>query len=120
LNFIKNPFLYLKYLKNIHFHPINHNEFAEVLHGSNFTIDYVYNSQTGISLRCFEACASKTKIITNNPCVYRNKHFNEMNTVVFTRDSFQEEVYEHYNRIKTHIPEKYARSVSDFVSDLLV
>ena len=66
-NFLRSPQLYLKYWGNISFKPVPYAEYSRVMAASAFTIDYAHDTQTGITMRCFEAVNSKTKIITNNP-----------------------------------------------------
>jgi len=119
LNFIKNPGLILKYSKYIHFKSLSYQEYSEVLCASNITIDYVYASQTGISLRCFEALASQTKIITNNPFIIRNNHFNDKNTIVFENSTSTDKLRERYYEIRNITPESYCRTITHFITDLI-
>jgi hypothetical protein len=118
-NFIKNPFLYLKYKKYISFKSLPYNDYAEVLLNSNFTIDFAHPSQTGITIRCFEALSSQTKIITNNPFILRNIHFNETNTIVFDKLSDPRLLKEHYNNIYNQKPVQYKRTIYDFINELI-
>ncbi len=69
-NFARNPRLYWKYRRHISFKPLPYADYTRVMAESEFTIDYAHDTQTGITMRCFEAVNSKTKIITNNPYMH--------------------------------------------------
>jgi hypothetical protein len=118
-NFIKHPFLYIKYNKNIHFKSLPYKDFAEVLINSNFTIDFAHPKQTGITMRCFEALSTQTKIITNNPYVNRYNHFNETNTILLYNSSDLLLLKDRYNKICGQTPVKHNRTIYNFISDLI-
>ena len=118
-NFIKSPRLYFKYRKHISFKSLSYNEYTEVLQESNFTIDFAHPSQSGITIRCFEALSSGTKIITNNPFVSRNKYFNETNTIVYNDTSDAEILKKQFTSLEKHTPEKHNRTISHFIEDII-
>lgn len=118
-NFIKNPILYIKYRRNISFKPLDYKNYTEVIQNSNFTLDYVYPSQSGISIRCFEALSAQTKIITNNPFVFRFEYFDLNNTIIYNTSSNPEIIRNQYEKIKNNLPKRYNRTISDFINDLI-
>lgn len=118
-NFIKNPFLYIKYNKYISFKSLPFIDYVEVMQKSNFTIDFAHPAQSGITIRCFEALSSQTKIITNNPFVTRYKHFNETNTIIFNNSSDPNILKDHYNKICNQKPVQFKRTIYNFINDLI-
>ena len=118
-NFIKNPRLYFKYRKFIHFKPLEYKKYINILNNSNFVIDFAHPDQSGITIRCYEAQSCGAKIITNNPFVFRDEHFNYENTILLNEKNEIPRMLEKYHEIKSHKPEKYNRSIKVFVNDLL-
>lgn len=118
-NFMRNPFLYIKYKKDIYFKSLPYNDYAEVLLNSNFTIDFAHPKQTGITIRCFEALSSQTKIITNNLFIFMNKQFNESNTIIFNNLYDPSALKKHYINIYNLVPLKYNRTIYDFINDII-
>lgn len=68
-NLLRNPRLYLKYWPSIHFKPLPYRDFLQALSKSELTIDFAHPTQTGITIRCFEALSLGVRILTNNPHV---------------------------------------------------
>lgn len=120
LNFINNPFLYLKYKKFIYFKPLNYKKYIDVLIKSNFTIDYAHPKQSGITIRCFEALSTQTKIITNNTYVKRNSLFNDNNTIIFHGNGNSSTLKYNYERIFNSKIKKCQRTINDFINDLIL
>jgi hypothetical protein len=118
-NFIKNPFLYLKYRKNISFKSLPYSEYMRVLRESNFTLDYAHPDQSGITIRCFEALDSQTKIITNNPYVSRYSYLDNSNTIIFEPKSNPAFLKEEFERIGKIIPQKHSRTIDHFIKELI-
>jgi hypothetical protein len=118
-NFTRNPLLYLKYRKFIHFKPLTYKKYIDILNRSNFVIDYAHPDQSGITIRCYEAQSCGAKIITNNPSVFKDKHFNSDNTILLKGKNEIPTLLEKYNTLKNIVPEKYNRSINVFVNDLL-
>ncbi len=118
-NIVRNPFLYLKYYKYIFFKSLSYQEYTDVLHNSDFTVDCVHPSQSGISIRCFEALSSQTKIITNNPYVLKFQHFNKNNSIIITATTDNQVLQNQYNYLSKKLPEKHRRTISSFINDLI-
>ncbi len=119
LNFIRNPLLYMKYRSSIHFKPLPYSDYVSVLANSNFTLDYAHPKQSGITVRCFEAASTQTKIITNNPFVKRHRFFNEENTLIFDGTTGLAQLRERFESIANSVPEKHHRTIKHFMDDLL-
>jgi hypothetical protein len=118
-NFLRNPLLYAKYWKHIHFKALPYQDYVAVLKNSDFTLDYAHPKQSGITVRCFEALSAQTKIITNNGFVKRNPFFDDRNTIVFNQDTGPGGVSASYRKLKGSSVPKHHRTVSDFMGDLL-
>jgi hypothetical protein len=119
INFLRNPRLYIKYRTHIHFKPLPYAQYVSVLKDSNFTLDYAHPKQSGITIRCFEALSTQTKVITNNRFVKSNPFMGNENVIVFDKESSPMDVQKQFESIKSSTPVKYRRTVSDFLKDLL-
>lgn len=119
-NFFKNPRLYLKYRKHIYYKPLSYDKYTHILNNTNFVIDFAHPYQSGNTIRCYEARSCGTKIITNNPFVFRDKNFTSNNTILLKGKNGIPDMLKEYHKIKNKAPEKYNRSISNFVDDLLV
>jgi len=118
-NFIRNPFLYLKYRQYISFKPLNYSKYTEVMSASEFTIDYAHETQTGITMRCFEAINTKTKIITNNPYIKRSTCFVETDYIIFEDMDKPEVLLQSYETLKNIPYASSPRRITHFIDDLL-
>ncbi|RPA70369.1 hypothetical protein EF405_03620 [Cyclobacteriaceae bacterium YHN15] len=118
-NFIKNPFLYLKYRKHISFKSLPYSEYMRVLRESDYTLDFAHPDQSGITIRCFEALDSQTKIITNNPYVSRYSYLNDSNTIIFDPKSNPAFLKEEFKRLEKIIPQKHSRTIDHFIKELI-
>lgn len=118
-NFIKNPFLYSKYWKYIFFKPLKYGDYLDALKSSNFTIDYAHPSQSGITIRCFEALACQTKIITNNPFIFSYDKFGKHNTILFDGTLSRSQLQERYEAMKDGVPDAYSRTIRHFIAELV-
>ena len=119
INFLRNPLLYFKYRKFIFFKPLTYKKYIDVLNNSEFVIDFAHPDQSGITIRCYEAQSCGTKIITNNPYVFRDKNFNSENTILLNGKNGIPHLVKKYNEIKNLAPQRYNRSIKVFVNDLL-
>jgi len=119
LNFVMNPRLYIKYRKNISFKPLPYSEYSDVMRSSQFTIDYAHYTQTGITMRCFEAITTKTKIITNNLYMSRSHHFDAGDYIVFGENDSPEALVQAYTERQAKPYASRPRTISDFIDDLL-
>ena len=118
-NFIKNPLLYMKYRSNIHFKPLPYTDYVSVLKNSSFTLDYAHPSQSGTTIRCFEALSTQTKIITNNRFVTRSSLFNEDNTVIVDEKTDVFQMRQRFHSVRNAIPTRHHRTIETFLEDLL-
>jgi hypothetical protein len=119
LNFLRNPGLYAKYKKNISFHPLSDLDYYEAIKSSEFTVDYAENSQSGITMRCFEALSLKTRIITNNYHLSKSSYFNDTNSVIFSPSSQPNDLITKYNACKASTLNSNNRDIGCFIQDLL-
>ena len=122
LNFLASPIQYIRFRKFISFKPLEYSKYSSAIRNSEYTIDYAHPKQTGLTMRCFEALNSKTKIITNNIYIKDSIFFNQANYNIFTlersvikrKESFEQLDFE--NSIKT---KWVSRTIIDFFNDLL-
>jgi hypothetical protein len=119
INFINSPILYLKYMKHIKFKPLSYEDYIDVLNKSTFTIDFAHPKQSGITIRCFEALSTQTKIITNNLFVKKNKHFNNQNTIIYSSKNNKKNLKTQYTSMFNNKIKKYKRTIYDFIKDLV-
>jgi hypothetical protein len=119
INFFKSPYLYIKYFKYIKFKPLDYKKYINALANSDFTIDFAHPKQTGITIRCFEALSMKTKIITNNSYVNRNRHFNESNTIIYQPNCNARAFEKKYKEISFNEIVGYRRTIEDFIKELI-
>lgn len=117
-NFVRSPRLYLKYWKQITFKPVPYAEYSRVMAASAFTIDYAHDTQTGITMRCFEAVNSKTKIITNNPYMTRSPHFAPGDYLVIEDGAAGDRLKQAFAAARSAPFASTPRTISDFIGDL--
>jgi len=118
-NFLKNPLRYLKYKRYISFKSLTYNEYINILEKSKITIDYAHPDQSGLTMRCFEALSTNTKIITNNDYVTRSNYFNLSNAKVFKENEKNQRVLEGLRNFANTTNSHASRSLNDFMDDLL-
>jgi len=80
---LRHPRLYWRWRHHISFTPLPYDRYIEGIAASDFTIDYAHPKQTGATIRCFEARAVGTRIITNNPFVLKSDRFGPDRAIVF-------------------------------------
>lgn len=119
INFLKSPRLYFKFRKYISFQPLSYSEYSEVMRSSEFTIDCAHETQTGITMRCFEAINMKTKIITNNTYMSRSSHFDTADYIVFDDNDPAETLEDAYNRCRSKPYASKPRTISHFIDELV-
>ncbi|CAN5126832.1 hypothetical protein BH09BAC6_BH09BAC6_34620 [soil metagenome] len=119
INFFKNPLLYLKYNKYISFKSLKYQDYIDVLQKSNFTIDFAHPKQSGITMRCFEALSTKTKIISNNSYLKRSQHFNDDNAIIYNETKDSSFLTEEFNRLFKTTAKGHHRTIADFIYDLV-
>ena len=109
----------LKWRKYISFKPLDYSCYIDIINRSIYTLDFAHPKQTGTTIRCFEALACKSKIITNNKNIFTNPAFNEKNVIIFPLKGNVEKLYEVMKEKKRLMCEFKARSINDFVDDIL-
>lgn len=116
---LRTPRLYLKYWKSIHFRPLPYQDFLRVLSESRVTADYAHPSQSGITIRCFEARSVGAAIVTNNAHVFCHPSFSTQTVVHFPLGGNALQLAADVRRLLDEAPSSSVRSVADFMSDLL-
>jgi hypothetical protein len=118
-NFIAHPLLMFKWRKYISFKPLDYSSYLDMINRSIYTLDYAHPKQTGTTIRCFEALACKTKIISNNKYILANPAFNTNNVIIHPLNGNVEELYQ-LMKAKSKINSEFkSRSIDDFVDELL-
>ena len=118
-NFMAHPLLMFKWRKYISFKPLNYSSYLDMINRSIYTLDFAHPKQTGTTIRCFEALACKTKIISNNKYILANPAFNENNVIIHPLGGNVEELYcliEEKSKISSEFK---PRSIHQFVDELL-
>lgn len=118
-NAIKNPLLYWRYRGAIHTTSLPYPEYVSILADSVFTLDFAHPKQTGITIRCFEAAASGTKLITNNPFTLRHPYFSDANVVVFGLKEPPAALREYLSKPNSDMPSPQARTLDHFFDEIL-
>ena len=119
MNFLKSPRLYFKYRRYISFRPLPYSEYSEVMKSSEFTIDCAHETQTGITMRCFEAINMKTKIITNNAYMSRSRHFDTADYIVFDENDPPATLVNAYQRCRSQPYASRPRTIFHFMDELV-
>ncbi len=120
INFFKSPLLYLKYWKQVHFKPLPYKIFLEKLAQSEFTIDFAHPYQSGLTMRCFEAAACKTRIITNNPFILKSSNLSS-DSILFDTSKNENRInlQKKISELRGQLPNYPKRNIHDFMNDLL-
>ena len=74
---LRHPILFFKYRNFIHTKPLKKELYEDVISKSEYTVDYAHPNQTGTTIRCFEAAALGTRVITNNKFISKSLVFNK-------------------------------------------
>lgn len=119
LGALKNPLLYIKYWRHIHFKPMPYEKFLEVLGKSRVTVDYAHPSQTGITIRCFEASSLGVSIITNNPHVVEHPFFQQNSVAHVPFNANPSNIVNSINGLLAHPMRVSVRGVDQFLHELL-
>lgn len=100
---------------------ISYSENMQKIKNSKVVLDISYKQQTGLTLRCFEALATETKIITDNADIL-NYDFYNSNNIFYLKDisdipNIPEEFFKNeYQKIDEEILYKY--SIDGFLDDI--
>jgi len=118
-NFISHPRLMIKWRKFISFKPLDYPSYLDMINRSVYTLDFAHPKQTGTTIRCFEAMACKTKIISNNKYILTNPVFNETNTIIHPLNGNVDELFRLMKEKRDTKGGFESRSIDQFVDDLL-
>jgi hypothetical protein len=118
LNFFTSPVLYLKYLGTMHFTALENSRYIDILRRSCYTLDYAHPKQTGLTMRCFDALSTNTKIITNNEYITHSPYFLTSKPIVFKLESTQTKHELDFSIDESQFHSR--RTVIDFLRELLV
>ncbi len=118
-NLLKHPVLIYKWRKHIHFKGLSTDEYFKFISASKFTIDFAHPSQTGVTVRCFQASACGTRVITNNEYVKKSSSLNRDNFFIYKlgEDTKALAYFVENNLFKR--PLISYRGIASFVDDLL-
>lgn len=118
-NALRHPWLYWRYRRSISFKPLPYAEYSRVMAASRFTIDYAHQTQTGVTMRCFEAANSRTKIITNNPYMTRSPNFASTDVIVHPAGAPSLDLREAVRRAARAPFASRPRTLAEFIDELL-
>lgn len=118
-NILQHPLLIFKWRKHIFFKGLNQAEYFKIMSTSKFTIDYAHPSQSGVTMRCFQAAACGTRVITNNDYVKETSSLNRDNFFIYKlgEDTKGLSLFVENNLFKQ--PLVSYRGIGDFMDDLL-
>ena len=119
LKFISYPRLYMKYWQYIHFKSLPYQAFFNCLSQSKVTIDYAHPSQTGITIRCFEALSLGVSIITNNAYVFTNSAFDRRSVIHLGLCDDSSKLGADFECLLQNITHRSVRSIRAFMRELL-
>jgi hypothetical protein len=123
LVFIRNKLLKFQYarLREVHLQPMSLSTTLDFICNSKCILDINYPGQKSLSMRAFEAMASKTKYITTNPEIKKYDFYNPNNVLVIDEKNINipfEFIHSPFEEISLDIIYKY--SVRQFVDDILL
>jgi len=119
-NLFQHPLLIYKWWSHIYFKGLSEANFFDVLARSKFTLDYAHPKQTGITMRCFQAAAAGTIVITNNTYIANTDQLNANNYFIY---QLEDDIQKLNVFIKSKINSKTVvtyRGISSFVDELLL
>ncbi len=119
-NFFQHPLLIIKWRRHINFKWLSSVDFISLMSRSKYTIDYAHHLQSGITLRCFQAVACGTRVITNNESIRKSKVFLPDQYVIFNFSNNGEEMRNHVaSNLNAEQTPAY-RTIVNFVDDILM
>lgn len=119
INFIRNPLLYIKYRKFIHFKSLDYKLFGNIMKRSVFTLDYAHPDQSGLTMRSFEAASVGTKLITNNSFIFDSTFYTKNDALLFPLNGDKDQLLEGYYKLKELPFTSRKRTISDFVENII-
>lgn len=117
--FARSPRLYWKWRNSIRFKPLPYDAYMAVLECSALTIDYAHPRQTGLTIRCFEARATGTRIITNNPYAAQSPLFDQKAIIVHSHGGDLERLQKAVSESAGFQPEPKARDPQQFLREVI-
>lgn len=105
--------------KKMKFHMMSYKDNVMLVEKSKAILDIVYSKQTGLSMRAYEAMASRRKYITNNEYVKEYDFYDESNILIIDKDN--PKIPENFLRtpfkyVDPSIMRKY--SIAGFIDDV--
>lgn len=118
-NILQHPLLILKWRKHIFFKGLNQAEYFKIMLTSKFTIDYAHPSQSGVTMRCFQAAACGTRVITNNQFVKETSSLDGDNFFIYKLGEDTKALSAFVKENSSKNPLVSYRGIGDFIDDLL-
>lgn len=118
-NALRQPRLFWKWRRHISMKPLPYERYAEVLAGSDFTLDYAHPGQTGATMRSMEALALGVKLISNNGRMLSGRRFDDRNVIAFPLTGDPDQLKRRMEALSGRRPEPFRRSPDDFVAEVL-
>lgn len=119
LGYIRNPILYSKMWPYIHFQALSYSTAMEVLGRSKVTFDYAHPSQSGITIRCFEAQSLGVAVLTNNLAAVESGKFEPGAIAHFPRSVGTVQLRRLISQLAECTPSASRRSLDAFLTELL-
>jgi hypothetical protein len=118
-NLLRHPLLVFKWRKSIHFSSLDIDDYFNVLSSSKATIDFSHPRQTGITMRCFQASACGTRVITNNCYVKNTLSLDPDNFLVFELEDDEKGLFNFMEDCLSRRATVRYRGIVNFVDELL-
>ncbi len=118
-SFFRNPKLYLKYRRHIYYKALPYAKYLEFMKSAEFVLDYATPDQSGITIRCYEALSTHTRIISNNKNIQKSKYFNSTNSILFQIDDEPSVLLGALSDCLAQSPTYSSRTIKDFLNELI-
>lgn len=115
----KNPILCFKWRKHLSFTGLTEDEFFKVLASSKYTLDYAHPTQSGLTMRTFQALACGTKLISNNNSLKKCDLIKKTDFYVHSLNDGAEGLKVHLQKQLNERTSIVFRGIGDFIDDLL-
>jgi hypothetical protein len=103
----------------IFFKPLSYESAMAAIANSRATLDYAHPSQSGITVRCFEALSMGVPVVTNNPDVIRANVFPKGAVATFPLDGTPEDLTRIIAGLDDREIDPILRTTEHFLADLL-
>ena len=118
-NILQHPLLVFKWRKHIFFKGLSQSEYLKIMSTSKFTIDFAHPSQSGVTMRCFQAAACGTRVITNNNYIKETSSLNGDNFFIYQLGEDTKALLYFVENNLFKQPLVSYRGVGNFMDDLL-